>query len=219
MEYVPVIANQVLKKKVEDPLSPNTSPCSVWLTRDRFNVKTDRKDLGLNIGRIESVKRSYFRLKQYHEHEDSLFFDPFDFELFENKLEENCQVISHALKHKVPLDLTGYLKVQIPKKLDEELVLQKRGMSYSTIFDQVPIQSVFDIIAPFLEHSFNDCSYGYRWNSDSATPLRIFEDWHVAYPKFRAEILESILKNPNGYHACCDIKGYSDHIKHDILIQ
>lgn len=208
-----------IKKKVEDPLAPNTSPCSVWLTRDRFSVRIDRKDLGLNIGRIESVKRSYFRLKQYHEHEDSLFFDPFDFELFENKLEENCQVISHALKQKVPLDLTGYLKVQIPKKLDEELVLQKRGMSYSTIFDQVPIQSVFDVIAPFLEHSFNDCSYGYRWNSDSATPLRIFEDWHVAYPKFRAEIMESILKNPNGYHACCDIKGYYDHIKHDILIQ
>jgi hypothetical protein len=92
-------------------------------------------------------------------------------------------------------------------------------MAYSTVYDQVPIQAVFNIVAPLIEHAFHDCSYGYRWNSDEHNPNRIFDDWREAYPRFRGRILAALRCNPNGFHICCDIKGYYDHVDQAIIVE
>ena len=92
-------------------------------------------------------------------------------------------------------------------------------MAYSTVYDQVPIQAVFNIVAPLIEHAFHDCSYGYRWNSDEHNPNRIFDDWREAYPRFRGQILAALRGHPNGFHICCDIKGYYDQVDQAILVE
>ena len=93
-------------------------------------------------------------------------------------------------------------------------------MSYSSIYDLAPIQAVFNCVAPIIEEAFQDTSYGYRWNLDTDDPSRIFEDWNrTSYPRFRNAIMAALRRIPNGYHVCCDIKGFYDHVDHEILVR
>lgn len=208
-----------VRKKNTDPLLTSTTPCGVWLTRVQRNATVESGDLVARIGDSGNVKKGFSQLKAYHEHEDSLFFDPFDYEQFEKDLSSNCSIIAAILREQLPLQLAGYLPIEIPKKLDTEYQLVYRKMSYSTVYDQVPIQAVFNVVAPLIEESFHDCSCGYRWNLDENNPNRIFGDWREAYPRFRGQILETMRNNPNGFHVCCDIKSYYDHIDHAILAE
>jgi len=208
-----------VRRKNEDSLLPNTSPCSVWLEIEHADVLPDTTDLLERIGDPENVKLAYLKLKQYHEYEDVLFYDTFDFEHFENDLDSNCAIIAKALSEKIELPFTGFLPVSIPKKLDDAGGLECRKMAYLTVYDHVPIQSIFNIIAPIIENGFNNCSYGYRWNSDVRTNHRIFCDWRETYPLFRDSILSVLRKSPEGFHVCCDIKGYYDNIDHAILLE
>jgi len=208
-----------VRKRNEDPLAPNTSPCSVWLRPTRRKRVADGADLLNLIATPSNVKSAFFQLRQYHEHEDLLFFDPFDFKHFEKHLDANCEVISSALRERHPLATTGFLPVRLPKKLDENLVLDFRTMSYSSIYDLAPIQAIFNCVAPIIEEAFQDTSYGYRWNLDTDDPSRIFEDWRTSYPRFRNAIMAALRRIPNGYHVCCDIKGFYDHVDHEILVR
>jgi len=202
----------------QDPLVPGTSPCSVWLKRTHTLV-VDTANLIERVATAENIKRAFFQLKYYHEYEDALFFDPFDFEHFENRLDANCEVIAKALLERNELPFAGYLKVPVPKKLSDRQQLEYRVMSYSTIYDQVPLQAIFNVIGPIVESKFQDNSYGYRWNNDPSETYRIFQDWQEAYPKFRSDIMTALKQYPNGFHFCCDIKGYYDHIDHSILLE
>ncbi|MEX2492801.1 MAG: reverse transcriptase domain-containing protein [Nitrospirales bacterium] len=215
----PGYCKKSVQERNQDPLVANTSPCSVWLRRARTTVADCKGDPSEVVANSGIVERAFFRLKQYHEHEDSLFYDPFDFESFEAQLASRSQVIAHAFRQRMDMPLVGYLPVNIPKKLDDNLAMKYRRMSYSTVYDQVPIQAVFDVIAPGIETSLLPCSCGYRWNQDTQDPLRIFEDWRVAYPRFRSDIMSAIQRNPMGYHICCDIKEYYDHVDHNILFE
>lgn len=85
--------------------------------------------------------------------------------------------------------------------------------------DQIYIQEIINIVAPFIEEEFQDCSYGYRWNKDPESPYRIFSDWRKSYPSFRNDIISALKKYPNGYYVCCDIKEYYGHIRHILLTQ
>jgi len=208
-----------VRKRNEDPLVPNTTPCSVWLQRARVTPAAPREHLLDRIAAPENLKQAFFQLKQYHEHEDFLFFDPFDYQHFERNLDANCEVIGKALIERIELPFSGYLPVSLPKKLNDALELQYRGMSYSTVYDQTPIQAVFNLVAPVIEKEFQSSSYGYRWNLETGDPYRIFEDWRKAYPRFRSEIMAALRRYPNGYHICCDIKGYYDHVDHEILLE
>lgn len=215
----PRYCKESVRKRNEDPLVSGTSPCSVWLTKVPTKHVADTRDLLERIGTSENLKRAFFQLKHYHEHEDALFFDPFDFEHFETRLDANCQVLAMALIKKIEVPFTGYLPVPLPKKLNEEQKLEYRRMSYSTVYDQVPIQAVFNVVAPIVESEFQSASYGYRWNTDDLAPYRIFEDWRKTYPRFRNGIMAALTRQPNGFHFCCDIKGFYDHIDHRILLE
>jgi len=217
--FCPDYCKQSVAKRNQDPLVSNTSPCSVWLRRARVQASALTGNVVEAVAKPATIERAFFRLKQYHEHEDSLFYDPFDFELFEARLSSRSQVIAQAFREKMAIPLAGYLPVNIPKKLDNNLNLQCRQMSYSTVYDQVPIQTVFDVIAPNIESILQPCTYGYRWNLDVQEPYRIFEDWRDSYPRFRGEIMSAIQRNTMGYHICCDIKGYYDQVGHDILLE
>jgi len=217
--FCPGYCKQSVAKRNQDPLVSNTSPCSVWSRRARVQANALTGDAVEAMAKPENIERAFFQLKQYHEHEDSLFYDPFDFELFEARLSSRSQVIAQAFREKMAIPLAGYLPVNIPKKLDDNLNMQFRQMSYSTVYDQVPIQTVFNVIAPNIESILQPCSYGYRWNLDLQEPSRIFEDWRDAYPRFRNKIMSAIQRNTMGYHICCDIKGYYDQVKHNILLE
>jgi hypothetical protein len=215
----PQYCREGIRKRNIDPLLTNTTPCGVWLTRLHAEASLEAGDLAARIGQPGNLRRAFFQLKAYHEHEDSLFFDPFDFEQFEKDLPSNSDTIAAVLRERSIPPVAGYLAVEIPKRLDAEYHLVYRRMAYSTVFDQVPIQAVFNIVAPLIESNFHDCSYGYRWNTDEHSPNRVFDDWREAYPGFRGQALAALRGNPNGFHICCDIKGYYDHVEHEILVE
>ncbi len=215
----PGYCKEGVRKRNEDPLVPGTSPCSVWLKNVPTRPAVDTGDLLERIGTVENLKRAFFQLKHYHEHEDALFFDPFDFEHFEDRLDANSEVLAKALIEKIELPFGGYLEVPLPKKINETEELECRQMSYSTVYDQAPIQGIFNVVAPIVESRFQSSSYGYRWNTDARAPYRVFEDWREAYPRFRNDIMAALRQHPNGFHVCCDIKGYYDHIDHDTLLE
>lgn len=215
----PAYCKDTVRKRNEDPLVPSTTPCSVWLRRIPSTPTPDPADIMGAIANAENIRRSFFQLKQYHEHEDALFFDAFDFEHFESRLDANCTILATALAEQSELPFFGYMPVALPKKLNETKTLEHRGMSYSTVYDQLPIQAIFNGIAPLLESTFQPTSYGYRWNTDVASSYRIFEDWREAYPRFRNDIMAALRRHPRGYHICCDIKGYYDHIDHTTLLE
>jgi hypothetical protein len=179
----------------------------------------DTENLLERIGTPENLKRAFFQLKYYHEHEDTLFFDPFDFEHFERHLYANSEILAKTLTDKIDLPFAGYLPVYVPKKLNELQTLEYRRMSYSTVYDQASIQALFNVVAPIVESEFQSTSYGYRWNADNSDPYRIFEDWRKAYPRFRNDIMAALKRYPKGFHVCCDIKGYYDHVDHNILLE
>lgn len=215
----PVYCKESVRKRNEDPLVTGTTPCSVWLRRIPTKPLADTENLVERIGTAENLRRAFFKLRQYHEFEDSLFFDPFDFDHFEVSLDANCEVLAKALLERSEIPFDGYLPVSLPKKINEAQELEYRGMSYSTVYDQAPIQAVFNIVAPIVENEFQLMSYGYRWNTDTDYPYRIFEDWREAYPRFRNDIMAALERQPNGFYICCDIKGYYDHVDHRILLE
>jgi len=215
----PGYCKESVRKKNADPLVPGTSPCSVWLKRAPTKPVISAENLVEKIGTAENLKRAFFRLKYYHEHEDALFFDPFDYEHFERRLDANSEILAKAFLEKTEFSFSGYLPVSIPKKLNEAQDLEYRRMSYSTVYDQAPIQALYDVVAPILENEFQSTSYGYRWNTDNSAPYRIFEDWREAYPRFRNDVMAALKRFPNGVHICCDIKGYYDHVDHNILFE
>ena len=215
----PGYCKESVRKRNEDPLAPGTTPCSVWLRRLPGKPLAEAENLVERIGTAENLRRAFFQLRQYHEHEDALFFDPFDFEHFEGSLDANCEVLAKALLERSEIPFAGYMPVSLPKKINEAQQLEYRRMSYSTVYDQAPIQAVFNVVAPIVENEFQTTSYGYRWSTDTGSPYRIFEDWREAYPRFRNAIMAALKRHPNGFHVCCDIKGYYDHVDHRILLE
>jgi hypothetical protein len=215
----PAYCKDSVRKRNEDPLAFGTTPCSVWLRSLPKNPIVRTEDIVERIGTAENLKRAFFQLRQYHEHEDALFFDPFDFEHFEGNLEANCEVLARALLGRSEVPFAGYMPVALPKKINEAQELEYRTMSYSTVYDQVPLQAIFNVVAPIVEREFQSTSFGYRWNTDIGSPYRIFEDWKGTYPKFRNAIMAALKQHPNGFHVCCDIKGYYDHVDHGILLE
>ena len=215
----PNYCREGVRRRNSDPLLTNTTPCGVWLTRVRDESSTEVGDLASQIGMVEEVRRAYFQLKAYHEYEDSLFFDTFDFEQYEKELSSNCEIIAASLRERSPLPFAGYLPVKIPKKLDDDGHLVYRKMVYSTVYDQIPIQAVFNVVGPIIERSFQASSYGYRWNTDKHNVNSIFDDWREAYPRFRREMLATLRGNKEGFHICCDIKGFYDHIDQAALVE
>lgn len=215
----PGYCREGIRRRNTDPLLRTTIPCGVWLTRIHGDTPVNVENLNEQIGEPKNIRRSFFQLKVYHEYEDSLFFDPFDFEQYERDFSSNCEVIAAILREKQIPPFAGYLTVEIPKKLDNDFHLVHRKMAYSTVNDQIPIQAVFNIVAPLIEHEFLNCSFGYRWNSDKQSLYRIFNDWREAYPRFRGQILTALHSNPNGFHICCDIKGYYEHVQHEIIVE
>jgi len=215
----PGYCKESVRKKNEDVLVPGTTPCSVWLLRESATPIVDSENLVERIGNSENVRRSFFQLRQYQEHEDALFFDPFDYEQFERCLDANCAMLGKALLERSETPFLGFMSVEIPKKINSSKELEYRGMSYSTVYDQVVIQALFNEISPFVENELQPSCYGYRWNAGSSSPYRIFEDWREAYPRFRKDIMAALEKHPSGFHICCDIKGYYDNIDHSILLE
>ena len=75
------------------------------------------------------------------------------------------------------------------------------------------------MITQFIEQDFQDYSYGYRFDAQNLKSDNIFYDWREYYPKFRNRVLDH-LRQPNiKYYICCDIKGFYDNIRHDILLE
>lgn len=204
------------KNKNEDQFLKNTSPLHS-LNLISFSKKTKvTTNLLDDISKIENLKLAYYRLKEYHKNEDALFFDEFDFDFFEKDFDNNIGQLSIVIKNKIEIPLTIYEKVNIPKKLDENGKMVFRQMAYFSVFDQIIIQAIFNVIGEVFESHFEDNSYGYRLNVNDKSN-KIFEDWREKYPEFRNTVLGK-LREPNiKYYICCDIKGYYDNIRKDIL--
>jgi len=211
--------NKTIEEKNSDPLRSNTTPLSFWLTPIKRKSSINNEELIDSISDIKNIKNAYWKLKKYHDYEDALFFDEFDFEQFEKHLDIYAQYISLYFLRKEEIPFLGYLKVDFPKKVDENEEMQYRQMAYSTIFDQVIIQSIFNVISIIFEENFQDSSYGYRFNTDSLNADDIFRDWREYYPQFRNKVLNKNRKSEIKYRISCDIDKFYDNIKHNILLQ
>jgi len=211
--------NKNIERSNLDPLLTKTNPISFWLQRSVKKIFVQQEEILDRISEPENIINAYWKLKKYHRDEDVGFYDDFDFEYFEENLEVNVQCISRALKNKEVIPFIGYLKVHLPKKIDENHEMQFRQMAYSPIFDQVVIQAIFNIVAQSIEQDFQDYSYGYRVDAQNLKSDNIFYDWREYYPKFRNRVLDH-LRQPNiKYYIYCDIKGFYDNIRHDILLE
>ena len=214
-----IYCNKAIKEKNTDPLLPNTTPLSFWLTLIKRKNTINNDELLNYISDIGNIKNAYWKLKKYYSYEDALFYDEFDFEQFEKELDIYTQYISHYFKQKEEIPFLGYLKVNFPKKIDKNEQMQYRQMAYSTIFDQIIIQSIFNAISIIFEDDFQDSSYGYRFNTDRLNVDNIFRDWREYYPIFRNKLLNQNRKKEIKYRVSCDISKFYDNIKHDILFQ
>lgn len=211
--------NDTIKEQNLDPMRPNTNPLSFWLTPIKSKLSIKNVDLIDKISDLENIKNAYWKLKKYHKTEDALFYDEFDFEHFEKDMDIHIRYISSFIKNKEELPFIGYLKVEIPKKVNEDHEMQYRQMAYSNIFDQVIIQSIFNIVSIIFEEIFQTSSYGYRFNIEKLNSEDIFCDWREFYPQFKSKVLDQNRKPDIKYRISCDIKGYYDNIRHDILLQ
>jgi hypothetical protein len=208
-----------LEERNEDPLLKKTTPLSLWLEPKSLSA-TETTSLNLleQISSPENIKLAYARLKEYQKMQEGVFFDVFDFELFEMNFDENLQLVSIALANRIPIPRIKYEILKIPKKLNEEGALEYRNMAYSSVFDQIAVQATINIIGHILEQTFQDCSYGYRLNVKLPKTIEIFEDWKEKYPQFRSSILNRLREPKIKFYVCCDIKGYYDNIRKDILV-
>jgi len=211
--------NKTIKEKNSDPLLSNTTPLSFWLNPIERKSSIKNEELIDAISSSENIKSAYWKLKKYHEYEDALFFDEFDFKQFEDNLDIYTQYISLYFQQKEEIPFLGYLEVNFPKKNNEDGNIEYRKMAYSTIFDQVIIQSIFNVISIIFEENFQDSSYGYRFNRDAMNANDIFRDWREYYPQFRNNILNENRKSETKYRIKCDISKFYDNIRHDVLIQ
>lgn len=216
------ICSNYCNKKIEaidnDALLRNCNPLLVNLKHCTKKEFKDYDDIVEAISNIENLRNTYWKLKKYHENDDTLFYDKFDFEYFEKNLELNLLHISKLIKNNYEYPLIGFWKIGIPKSINENN-LEYRYLSYSSIFDLILIQSIFNIISSQIEKDFQDSSYGYRVNLDRNNVDEIFLDWREYYPKFRHEIIKKLRDPDNKYYICCDIKKYYDVIVHSILIE
>ena len=208
-----------VRRQNEDPLMLNTNPCSVWLERETSREPQSTDDMLALIATEENVQAAFYKLRRHLADEPTVLFDAFDFAFFEKRLMEHTQVIANTLAKQLDLPFAGYLPFAVPKNLDEKMALRYRRMAYSTMFDQVPIQAVFNIVGPVIDVQFQWTSFGNRWNHDITESHRIFEDWRRSYPRFRDGIMSALQEHPDGYYICCDIKGYFDNVNLDILLQ
>lgn len=211
--------NDAIKRKNLDDLLPNTSPLSEWLTFKRKKQTIKKDEILEKIADPNNIKNAYWKLKKYHKDEDSLFYDEFDFEYFEKNLEINAKYISKTFITKTDIPFIGYLKVEVPKKIDDTNKMQYRQLVYSTIFDQIIIQAIFNIIAQIIEEDFQKYSFGYRADTENIYSENIFYDWRKYYPRFRNNVLSKLRHQKIKYYVCCDIKGFYDNIDHHILLE
>lgn len=206
------------KKRCEDESLRNSSPLHSQVAIS-ININESLTENVLEkICSIENIRLAYYRLKEYHKNEDALFYDEFDFILFEKDFDVNIQLTSLMINNKVDIPLIHYEKVGIPKKIESDGNMARRTMAYSSVFDQIIAQSIFNIIGEILESNFHENSYGYRQNYTNRKSYNIFEDWREKYPSFRNTVLSKLRDPEIKYYICCDIKGYYDNIRKDILI-
>ncbi len=206
------------KKRCEDESLRNTTPLHSQVAINLNVNESFSENILEKIYSIENIRLAYYRLKEYHKNEDALFYDEFDFIFFEKDFDINIQLTSLMIKNKVAIPTIHYEKVGIPKKIESDGKMVKRQMAYSSVFDQIIAQSIFNIIGEILESNFQECSYGYRQNYINRKSYNIFEDWREKYPSFRNTVLSKLRDPEIKYYICCDIKGYYDNIRKDILI-
>ena len=206
-----------IEKRTNDSLLTNPNPLSFWLIPCKTIDTRSEKDIFDNLANYQSIINTYNKLKRYHKYEDVGFFDEFDYEEFEKDIDINSRYLSLVLKNKKEFPLIGYLKYNIPKKINENDNLEYRQMVYSNIHDQILIQCIFGTLSFKLENNFQDCSYGYR--TDLSSEKDIFKSWKEYYPKFKNRMLNTLRKKSVKYYICCDIEKFYDNIRHGILIE
>lgn len=211
--------NNEIRTRNEDTLLTKTNPVAFWLIKIEKDEKIKKQDILPRVADPQNIINAYWKLKRYHMDEDVGAYDEFDFNHFEKNLEINSKYVSTTLQTKNNIPFIGYLKINLPKKVDEDFKMQFRQMTYSTIYDQIVIQSVFNVVAKILEQNFLDCSYGYRCTFDHPSSDEIFCDWREYYPKFRSRVLNNLRQQQIKYYICCDIKGFYDDVRHDLLIE
>jgi TOTE conflict system primase-like protein/reverse transcriptase-like protein len=206
------------KKRCEDESLRNTSPLHSQVSISLNVNESLSENILEKICSIENIRLAYYRLKEYHKNEDALFYDEFDFIFFEKNFDINVQLTSLMIKNRVDIPIIHYEKVGIPKKIESDGKMVTRTMAYSSVFDQIIAQSIFNIIGEILESNFHENSYGYRQNYTKRKSYNIFEDWREKYPSFRNTVLSKLRDPEIKYYICCDIKGYYDNIRKDILV-
>ena len=119
-------------------------------------------------------------------------------ENFEKNLEKNIQQITNLLisNRYIP---EPYVEVQVNKSI---VTNEKRTLSLPTVTDKIVQTAVVDMIMPFFENIFLNCSYAYRKRKGAKRAIGRVNDY---------------LQRGKCWVTTCDIDNFFDTLDHSIL--
>lgn len=123
--------------------------------------------------------------------------DKISIERFESRAEQYLQELQQQLQSGT-YQPQAVKRVMIPKAGGGE-----RPLGIPTVKDRVVQMAIKLVIEPIFEHTFRDSSHGFRPGRGCKDALRAVDEW---------------LKAGYTWVVDADIKGYFDHISHDLLM-
>jgi RNA-directed DNA polymerase len=160
----------------------------------RYHDKFKKHSLIDQVWNEKNLEKAWKRVK---ENKGSAGIDRVTIQEFENNLPQNLTEIQRLLKE----------KRYTPKPVKRVLIPKDNGkmrpLGIPTVRDRVVQQALKNVLEPIYEETFLPQSHGYRPNTNAHMAVRKAEEY-----------LES------GYHwvVDADIKGFFDHVDHQILM-
>lgn len=163
-----------------------------------------------------------------HVSTDSLFYDDFEYENFEQNREGNLISLRDAILHidETPDDETRdelarrlyqpLYCLTIPK--DNERDTENRQLYALRPETAVVQQVVCDYLIPILEPEFYPSSYANRMHHSARDTLNILAPWMAAHNEFKNDIQEFARENPDTYTYRGDIRRFYPTINRENLL-
>jgi|GEM_PF-3196614 len=192
-------------------------PSPIWLSQldiNKENVEIDNAPSQLEqIASIQNLHHAYKQAVQQSKERD-IFEDRLAFELFENDLWNNLemlhlQLMSNSWKH------NNFLLVETPKNIEENTFRPFCSISPREAIVEL---AILNIIGPPIDSMFNRNSLGNRLALSPKVDNQIFQDWRKQnrFREFKKKSFSNL--NDSFHYVITDLKKFYEFIRHDKLI-